>query len=177
MQGDTVWLTGLPAAGKTTVATAVCERLGEIGRPSILLDGDELRAGLTRDLGFDRESRGESVRRAAEVAALINASGVIAVVALVSPYATDRSAAREAHEKRGLRFIEAFVDTPLEICEARDPKGLYRAAKAGAVERMTGIDDPYERPTAPDVLLQGWDVEPAEAAAAVVAALLAAPPS
>lgn len=169
----TVWLTGLPAAGKTTIAVAVRKRLEEVNRPSILLDGDELRAGLTRDLRFDRESRRESVRRVAEVAALINASGSIAVVALVSPYAADRSAAREAHLNRGLRFIEAFVDTPLEICETRDPNGLYRAARVGAVESMTGIDDPYERPTAPDLLLRGWGVEPVDSANEVVAALLA----
>jgi bifunctional enzyme CysN/CysC len=107
------------------------------------------------------------------MAALVNAAGVVALVALVSPYAEDRANARETHRKRDLRFLEAYVETPLEICEARDPKGLYRAARAGAIDRMTGLDDPYERPLAPDLWLPGWDIEPAEVANKVVEALVA----
>jgi bifunctional enzyme CysN/CysC len=151
--GATVWLTGLPAAGKSTLAAALEERLVEAGRPAYLLDGDNLRHGLNGDLGFDRRSRQESVRRTGEVARLLADAGAVAVVSLVSPYAEDRDAARVVHEATGLPFFEVWVDTPLEECERRDPKGLYARARRGELSGMTGIDDPYEAPLRPDLVV------------------------
>ena len=168
--GATVWLTGLPASGKSTVAGAVEARLLEAGRSAYLLDGDNLRHGLNGDLGFSAAERAENVRRTAEVAALLADAGVVALVALVSPYRADRAAARAVHERRGLQFVEVHVATTLEECERRDPKGLYALARAGELRGMTGVDDPYEVPDAPDVVVAGS--EPLEdAVARVVAAL------
>jgi adenylyl-sulfate kinase len=160
-RGATVWFTGLPASGKSTVSAAVEARLVEAGRPAYRLDGDNLRHGVCGDLGFSAEDRDRNVRRTAEVARLFADAGVIAVVSIVSPYAAARAAARELHERDGLRFVEVFVNTPLEVCEARDPKGLYARARAGEVRGFTGVDDPYEPPREPDVELRLVDVETA----------------
>ncbi|HUJ66130.1 MAG TPA: adenylyl-sulfate kinase, partial [Acidimicrobiales bacterium] len=141
--GLTVWFTGLSGSGKSTVAVEVERRLVEAGRPAYLLDGDNLRHGLNSDLGFGADDRAENVRRVGEVAKLFADAGVVAVVSLVSPYRTDRDRVREAHSAAGLDFLEVFVDTPLDVCEARDPKGLYAKARAGQLSRFTGIDDPY----------------------------------
>jgi adenylyl-sulfate kinase len=149
--GATVWLTGLPASGKSTVAAAVEARLLAAGRPAYLLDGDNLRHGLNGDLGFSAEDRAENVRRTAEVAALLADAGVVALAALVSPYRADRDAARAVHERRGLPFLEVWVSTSLEECERRDPKGLYARARAGEIPDFTGIGQPYEEPEAPDL--------------------------
>jgi bifunctional enzyme CysN/CysC len=152
--GATVWLTGLSGSGKSTVAVEVERRLVEAGRPAYLLDGDNLRHGLNADLGFGAADRAENVRRVGEVAKLFADAGLVAVVSLVSPYRADRNRVRSAHEAARLPFIEVFVDTPLELCEARDPKGLYAKARAGEISGFTGIDDPYEAPDNPEVVLR-----------------------
>ncbi len=151
--GATLWFTGLPGAGKSTVAAAVEERLIEAGQPAFLLDGDNLRHGLNGDLGFDEHARRENVRRTAHVARLLAESGTIALVSLVSPYAADREAAGKLHAADGLDFLEIFVDAPLELCEQRDPKGLYARARAGELEGLTGVGAPYEAPREADLVL------------------------
>src|ERR671927_970364 len=155
--GATIWFTGLPSSGKSTVAAAVEARLLAEGRAAYVLDGDNLRHGLNGDLGFSAEDRAENVRRTAEVAALLADAGVVVLVALVSPYRADRDAARAVHAARGLPFVEVHVATPLEECERRDPKGLYARARAGEITGLTGVDDPYEPPTAPDLVLHPGD--------------------
>ncbi len=158
-RGATVWFTGLPASGKSTVAAAVEAHLVQSGRAAYRLDGDNLRHGVCGDLGFTAEDRDRNVRRTAEVARLFADAGLIALVSVVSPYAEARAYAREAHERDGLRFIEVFVNTPIEICQERDPKGLYARARAGQLPGFTGVDDPYEPPVAPDVELRCLDIE------------------
>jgi adenylyl-sulfate kinase len=152
--GGTVWLTGLPAAGKSTIAFGAEARLLAAGRTAYVLDGDNVRHGLCGDLGFDATARRENVRRVAEVAALFADAGVVAIVALISPEADGRAAARDLHDRAGLPFLEVFVDTPLDVCERRDPKGLYAKARQGLVKGFTGVDAPYEHPRAPDVWLR-----------------------
>jgi bifunctional enzyme CysN/CysC len=151
--GATIWFTGLPGAGKSTIAAAVEERLIAAGRPAFLLDGDNLRHGLNGDLGFDESARGENVRRTAHVAKLLAESGTIAVVSLVSPYASDRQAAAALHASEDLHFVEVYVNAPLELCEERDPKGLYARARAGELAGLTGVGAPYEPPSEPDLVL------------------------
>jgi bifunctional enzyme CysN/CysC len=151
--GATVWFTGLPGSGKSTIAGAVEERLVQAGRPAFLLDGDNLRHGLNGDLGFDEDARCENVRRTAHVARLFAEAGTIALVSLVSPYGCDREVASGLHAAHDLHFIEVFVDTPLEVCEQRDPKGLYARAHAGEITGMTGVDAPYQPPEQPDLVL------------------------
>lgn len=153
LTGVTIWFTGLSGSGKSTVAVAVEDRLLELGRPTYLLDGDNLRHGLNGDLGFTAEDRHENVRRVGEVARLFADAGVVSLVPLISPYRADRDRARAAHEAADLRFVEVFVNTPIEECEARDPKGLYAKARAGEITGFTGIDDPYEAPLRPDLEL------------------------
>jgi adenylyl-sulfate kinase len=169
--GATIWMTGLPASGKSTVAAAVEARLLTEGRPAYVLDGDNLRHGLNGDLGFSAEDRAENVRRTAEVSALLADAGVVVLVALVSPYRADRAAARAAHDRRGLPFLEVHVATTLEECERRDPKGLYARARAGELSGLTGVDDPYEPPESPDVVVGVGDEPLEEAVARVVGAL------
>jgi bifunctional enzyme CysN/CysC len=151
--GATVWFTGLPGAGKSTVAAAVEERLIAAGRPAFLLDGDNLRHGLNGDLGFDESARSENVRRTAHVAKLLAESGTIALVSLISPYASDRQAAAALHASHDLHFMEVYVNAPLELCEERDPKGLYARARAGELAGLTGVGAPYEPPSEPDLVL------------------------
>jgi bifunctional enzyme CysN/CysC len=152
--GATIWFTGLPGAGKSTIASAVEERLIAAGRPAFLLDGDNLRHGLNGDLGFDEDARCENVRRTAHVARLFAEAGTVALVSLVSPYGCDREVASGLHAAHDLHFIEVFVDAPLEVCEARDPKGLYARARAGEITGMTGVDAPYQPPDQPDLVLR-----------------------
>jgi bifunctional enzyme CysN/CysC len=171
LAGATLWFTGLPAAGKSTIAGVVEERLVAAGRPALLLDGDELRHGLNGDLGFDEAARSENVRRTAHVARLLAEAGTIAVVSLVSPYARDREAAVALHTALDLPFIEVFVDAPLELCEQRDPKGLYARARAGELAGLTGVGAPYEAPTRPDLALH-TDSETVEMAVERVMAAL-----
>ena len=151
--GATVWMTGLPGSGKSTIASGVESALLAWGRSAYILDGDNLRHGLNGDLGFSAADRAENVRRTAEVSALLADAGVVVLVALVSPYRADREAARAVHEARGLPFLEVHVATPLDECERRDPKGLYARARAGEISGLTGVDDPYEPPFAADVVV------------------------
>ena len=160
-RGATVWFTGLPASGKSTVAAAVEAELVRGGRAAYRLDGDNLRHGVCGDLGFTAEDRDLNVRRTAEVARLFADAGLVALVSVVSPYAEARAFARDLHERDGLRFIEVYVNTPLEVCAERDPKGLYARAKAGELRGFTGVDDPYEPPRSPDVELCVLDIESA----------------
>lgn len=143
----TWWLTGLPGAGKTTLAQALAKAVRQQGHAACVVDGDELRAGLCGDLGFDENSRAENVRRAAEIAKLLNANGICAIVALVSPAANARTAAYASIGPQ--HCIEIHVNTPLAVCEARDPKGLYARARAGEQKQMTGIQASYDSPLTP----------------------------
>ncbi|MFI7116226.1 adenylyl-sulfate kinase [Amycolatopsis sp. NPDC049868] len=170
-RGLTVWLTGLSASGKSSVAVELERRLVASGRPAYLLDGDNLRHGLNGNLGFSPADRAENVRRVAEVAKLFADAGVVSVVSLISPYRADRELARAAHEAAGLPFIEIFVDTPLEVCEDRDPKGMYAKARAGEISGFTGVDAPYEQPESPDLVLRPENGDPAAMAALILAAL------
>ena len=163
--GATFWLTGLPASGKSTIAARLERRLVEAGRPAYLLDGDNVRHGLSGDLGFSPGDRRENIRRVAHVARLMADSGAVAIVSLVSPSAVDRALARELHEAARVPFIEVYVDTPVEVCAQRDPKGLYARARAGEVRNFTGISAPYDAPENPEILVHGAE-EDADAAAA-----------
>jgi bifunctional enzyme CysN/CysC len=169
--GLTLWLTGLSASGKSTVAAAVEKALVESGRAAYLLDGDNLRHGLNSDLGFSLADRAENVRRTGEVAKLLAEAGVVAIAALVSPDRAERDQVRAAHEAIGLRFVEVFVDTPLEVCERRDPKGMYARARAGEIPHFTGVDAPYEAPRKPDVRVTPADGDVAAMAAVILAAI------
>ena len=172
-KGVVVWMTGLPSSGKSTIAHALEQRLISEGQPAYVLDGDNLRHGLNGDLGFDAASRSENVRRAAHVARLFADAGMIAVVCLISPYAADRELARLLHERNGIPFVEVFVDTPLEECERRDPKGLYARARTGELRGFTGIDDPYERPENADVVIRTCEVSDRDATDLILATLQA----
>ncbi len=152
LPGSVVWLTGLSGAGKTTIAHAVEAELRRRRYGACVLDGDCLRRGLCSDLGFSPADRQENIRRVGEVARLFADAGLICIVALISPYRRDRARARAAAPPE--RFIEVFVNAPLEICEARDPKGLYARARAGALSDFTGISAPYEPPDQPEVELR-----------------------
>lgn len=169
--GATVWLTGLSGAGKSTIAAATAELVEADGLRPFLLDGDELRRGLNADLGFGEADRQENVRRAGEVALLLARSGALVLASVISPYAAGRAAVRARHEESGVPFFEVFVATPVEVCEARDPKGLYAAARRGEISRFTGVSDPYEPPEAPDLVLVGSGRGPRECALDLVAAL------
>ncbi len=169
--GATLWFTGLSGSGKSSVAVEVERLLVSAGRPAYLLDGDNLRQGLNGDLGFTADDRAENVRRVGEVARLFADAGVVALVPVISPYLADRARVRNIHAMAGLPFAEVFVDTPLEVCEARDPKGLYAKARAGEITGFTGIDDPYEAPTSAELRLTPSDGEPAAQAAQVLSLL------
>jgi bifunctional enzyme CysN/CysC len=172
LRGATVWLTGLPASGKSTVAEELERALVGLGRPAYLLDGENVRHGLSGDLGFSPADRSEHARRVASVARMFADSGVVTIVALVSPAAADREFARQLHEEAGLDFVEAWVDTPLEECERRDPHGLYARARAGELPGFTGVDAPYEAPERPDVRIHGAE-EPVERGVQRVLSVLA----
>jgi adenylyl-sulfate kinase len=165
-----VWFTGLSGSGKSTVAVEVERLLLEAGRSCYLLDGDNLRHGLNADLGFDRPGREENIRRVAEVARLFADAGLIALVPVISPYEAGRMHARRIHEDADLQFVLVHMDVPIEVCEQRDPKGLYRKARAGELTGFTGIDDPYEAPDSADLVLDG-SLPAAEAAAKVLTLL------
>jgi bifunctional enzyme CysN/CysC len=152
-RGVTIWITGLPSSGKSTLGAAVEERLVEQRRGAYLLDGDNLRCGICGDLGFERSDREANVQRVGELARLFADSGAVAVVAVVSPYESTRLQVRERHERDNLPFFEVFLDTPINVCAERDPKGLYARALAGDLDGFTGIDDPYEQPPHPDLRL------------------------
>jgi adenylylsulfate kinase len=165
-QGHTVWLTGLSGSGKSTIAYEVERRLTAAGRLCLVLDGDNVRHGLNRDLGFSADDRTENIRRIAEVARLMNSAGVIVVTSFISPYLRDRQSAREIIGAE--HFMEVHIDASLAVCEARDPKGLYRKVRAGEIPQFTGITDPYEAPQAPELRLATESLSAADCARAVV---------
>ncbi|OIM99481.1 adenylyl-sulfate kinase [Idiomarina sp. MD25a] len=165
-----LWFTGLSGSGKSTIANAVDRMLFERGCHTYLLDGDNVRHGLNKDLGFDDDSRVENIRRITEVANLFADAGLLVSTAFISPFVSDREQAREL---AGDRFIEVYVDTPLEVCEQRDPKGLYKKARKGEIPHFTGISSPYEAPESPEVHLKTAEVVIEAAAQQVVDYLIA----
>ncbi|WP_105685825.1 adenylyl-sulfate kinase [Cronobacter dublinensis] len=152
-RGAVLWFTGLSGSGKSTVAGALEEALHQLGVSTYLLDGDNVRHGLCSDLGFSDDDRKENIRRVGEVAKLMVDAGLVVLTAFISPHRAERQMVRE--QLGAGRFIEVFVDTPLEVCEARDPKGLYKKARAGELRNFTGIDTVYEAPQAPEIHLDG----------------------
>ncbi len=171
LAGVTLWFTGLSGSGKSSVAVAVERLLVADGRAAYLLDGDNLRHGLNGDLGFSPADRDENVRRVSEVARLFADAGVVALVPLISPYRAGRDRARAAHADASLAFAEVYVDTPLELCERRDPKGLYAKARSGELTGMTGLDAPYEAPLTPELRLTPDDGDVDAMAARVIGLL------
>lgn len=153
-----LWFTGLSGAGKSTIADKLEQKLYQAGKRTYLLDGDNVRHGLNRDLGFSDEDRVENIRRIAEMSKLFVDAGLIVLVSFISPFKAERQMARELMEDG--EFIEIFVDTPLAVCEERDPKGLYRKARAGEIRQFTGIDSAYEAPEAPELTLQADQHDP-----------------
>jgi bifunctional enzyme CysN/CysC len=153
-QGATLWLTGLSGAGKSSMAFFLEYTLLERNYKAYVLDGDNLRHGLNKDLGFTRSDRAENIRRAGEVASLFADAGLIVIASFISPFLKDRLAVRELHEKKGLGFVEIFIDTPLEVCEQNDPKQLYAKARRGEISNFTGISSPYERPENPELTIR-----------------------
>lgn len=152
-KGATLWFTGLSGSGKSTVAVALEQVLAEKKVLSYRLDGDNIRLGINKNLGFSAEDRTENIRRVGEVAKLFVDGGFVALSSFISPYREDRDIVRKLHEEAGMDFIEVFVDCSLEAAESRDPKGLYKKARAGEIKNFTGIDDPYEAPEAAEVHL------------------------
>ena len=170
-RGCTLWFTGLSGSGKSTVACALEEKLMERGQFCYRLDGDNVRLGINRNLGFTAEDRQENIRRIGEVAKLFADAGVIVLSSFISPYRRDRDICRQLHEDSGMPFIEIFVDCPLEEAERRDPKGLYKKARAGEIPNFTGIDDPYEIPENPDLQLHSDQLGVKEEVDAILALL------
>ncbi len=152
-RGATIWFTGLSGSGKSTIAIALEQALYTIGKLSYRLDGDNVRLGINKNLGFSEPDRKENIRRIGEVAKLFGDAGVISLSSFISPYMADRNEVRQLHEQAGIQFIEVFVDCSLAVAEKRDPKGLYKKARAGEIKNFTGIDDPYEAPVNPEIHL------------------------
>jgi adenylylsulfate kinase len=169
-KGLTVWMTGLSASGKSTIAVALERILLERGKHAYRLDGDNIRFGLNRNLGFSAEDRAENIRRIGEVAKLFSDAGIITITSFISPYRRDRDEVRKLHEDAKLLFLEVFVDCPLEEAERRDPKGLYKKARAGEMKGFTGIDDPYEPPERAEVVLRTDRLSVADSVAELLAA-------
>ena len=157
-RGAVLWMTGLPGAGKSTLARALEQELLLRGVLCAVVDGDELRSGLSQDLGYDPAGRRENIRRATEVSLYLAEAGLVAIVALISPLRVDRAMAAERIRKRNVPFAKIFVNAPMSVCERRDPKGLYRKARAGNITSFTGIDAPYDTPVVPDCEIR-TDVE------------------
>ncbi len=164
-----LWFTGLSGSGKSTVANAVESKLLFLNKHSYLLDGDNVRHGLNKDLGFSDEDRVENIRRIGEVAKLFVDSGAIVLTAFISPFISDRAQVRDLLPKA--QFLEVFIDTPIEICEARDPKGLYKKARAGEIKNFTGIDSAYEAPESPEIHIKTAELSVEECAEQVILAL------
>ena len=165
-RGKVLWYTGLSGSGKSTIANAVDIKLHELGKHTYLLDGDNVRHGLNGDLGFDDAARVENIRRVAEVAKLFVDAGLIVSTAFISPFRSDREYARDLIGTDD--FIEIFIDTPLEICEQRDPKGLYKKARAGEIKNFTGIDSEYEPPRHPEVVVKTAELSISECVSTVI---------
>lgn len=166
--GCTVWLTGLPASGKSTIAFSVERRLIESGHAAYVLDGDNIRHGLCGNLGFSAEDRAENIRRIGEVARLFVDAGIVTLTSFVSPYRADRDKVRALHDAASMPFLEVFVDTPVSTCESRDPKGLYRRARSGEITNFTGVNDPYEPPESPELTLRTTELNVDGCAEAVI---------
>jgi adenylylsulfate kinase len=171
-KGATLWFTGLSGSGKSTIAFTLEHALVARGHLTYVLDGDNIRHGLNKNLGFSAADREENIRRIGEVARLFADTGVLALTSFISPYRKDRDQVRKIHQDSGLAFIEILVDVPIDVCETRDPKGLYKKARAALAEGkgmgFTGIDDPYEAPAAPDLVIHNDRITPQEAAAQVI---------
>ena len=165
-----VWLTGLSGSGKSSTADALEKKLHSLGYKTYTLDGDNIRHGLNNDLGFTDADRVENIRRVAEVAKLMADAGLVVITAFISPFSSERDYARQIVADD--EFIEVFVDAPLEVCEARDPKGLYKKARAGQLKNFTGIDSEYQKPKNPEIVLQSSDKTPEELADYVLEYLL-----
>jgi adenylylsulfate kinase len=162
-KGATLWFTGLSGSGKSTIAFTLEHVLAQRGHLAYVLDGDNIRHGLNKNLGFSAEDREENIRRIGEVAKLFADCGVITMTSFISPYRKDRDRVRALHVGSGLPFIEIHVNTPIETCEQRDPKGLYKKARAGQLKNFTGIDDPYEPPLSPELTIDATNISPQEA--------------
>jgi adenylylsulfate kinase len=171
-RGATVWLTGLSGAGKTTIASVLAGQLRATGREVEVLDGDEVRRGLSAGLGFSREDRDTHVRRVGFVAELLARHGVLTLVPVIAPYAATRDEVRAQHDAHGTGYLEVHVATPLAECVRRDVKGLYAQAAAGELTAMTGVDDPYEEPDGPDLRLDTTGLDVAAAARRVMDLLI-----
>ncbi len=153
-KGATIWFTGLSGSGKSTIAVALEQALYDMRKLSYRLDGDNVRLGINKNLGFSEQDRTENIRRIGEIAKLFGDAGTIALSSFISPYREDRDEVRKLHEAADLTFVEVFVDCSLAVAEERDPKGLYKKARAGQIKNFTGIDDPYEAPTTPEIHLK-----------------------
>lgn len=164
-KGALIWFTGLSGSGKSTIAYTLEHALVQRGHLCYVLDGDNIRHGLNKNLGFSAEDRQENIRRIAEVGKLFVDAGIITMTSFISPYRADRDAARQTLGNG--EFFEIFVDTPIDVCERRDPKGLYKKARAGEIKGFTGIDDPYEAPLKPEMVIDTSKVSPQEAAVAL----------
>jgi adenylylsulfate kinase len=162
-KGATLWFTGLSASGKSTFAFTLEHALVQRGRLAYVLDGDNIRHGLNKNLGFSAADREENIRRIGEVARLFGDCGVITMTSFISPYRKDRDIVRALHGEGKLPFIEVFVNTPIATCEQRDPKGLYKKARAGQLKNFTGIDDPYEEPLKPELTIDATGTSPQQA--------------
>ncbi|MEY9836109.1 adenylyl-sulfate kinase [Streptacidiphilus sp. EB103A] len=169
--GATVWLTGLPSAGKTTIALALAERLRAEGHRVEILDGDEIRTFLSAGLGFSPEDRDTNIQRIGFVAELLASNGVKVLAPVIAPYAASRAAVADRHAQQGTPYLEVHVATPVEVCSERDVKGLYAKQAAGEISGLTGVDDPYEAPTAPDLRIQAHTQPVADSATALHALL------
>src|SRR6266481_4057274 len=163
-KGATLWFTGLSGSGKSTIAFTLEHALVQQGRLAYVLDGDNIRHGLNKNLGFSAADREENIRRIGEVAKLFADGGVITMTSFISPYRKDRDTVRALHVEAKLPFIEIFVSTPIATCEQRDPKGLYKKARAGQLKNFTGIDDPYEEPLKPELTIDATNTSPQQAA-------------
>ena len=167
-KGATLWFTGLSGSGKSTIAYTLEHALVQRGRLAYVLDGDNIRHGLNKNLGFSAADREENIRRIGEVAKLFADCGVLTMTSFISPYRTDRDKVRALHVEGKLPFIEVFVNTPIETCEQRDPKGLYKKARAGQLKGFTGVDDPYEAPLKPELMIDATNTSPQQAAVLLI---------
>lgn len=170
-RGATLWMTGLSGSGKSTIAVALEQTLLQRGFHAYRLDGDNIRHGLNKNLGFSAEDRDENIRRIGEVTKLFADAGVISICSFISPYRAARNTVREIHEADGLPFLEVHVHAPLDVAESRDPKGLYKKARAGEIKGFTGIDDPFEEPESPEVLLPTHELSIEESVVKLLGAL------
>jgi adenylylsulfate kinase len=171
-KGCTIWMTGLPSSGKSTLAFTLEHALVQRNRLAYVLDGDNIRHGLNKNLGFSAEDREENIRRIGEVAKLFADAGFITMTSFISPYRKDRDIARKIHNETGLFFMEVFLDAPIEICEQRDAKGLYEKARKGEIKNFTGIDDPYEPPENPELVIKTGELSPQEGAMRILGYLV-----